>query len=195
MPKTLKASDRNAIIRLASTLPVGSPERRTLLVLSKNASSRVDRDEWGTVADGFEGMFSKATKDANKWAKRMWPQNAGVKLLKTSDFDHDNGDSQRYGYSANTTAKVELWVGRGNEVYEITLTEDTQPPELDELGVMEVDLDKNVIYAEWDDQMSGTPSSYKASKGWKSVQNSLTSDIEEVLINQILELDRDTRAR
>lgn len=191
--KSFTSTDRSALIRLASVLPVGSPERKTLLVLSKNASSRVDRDDWGLVADGFENVFSKATADADVWAKRMWPQNAGVKLLGTKDFDH--GDPKR-GYSANTTAKVELWVGREKEVYEITLSEDTQPV----VGDMEVDSDRNVIEAEWDDQMDSNTQarirgSYKASEGWKSVQNDLTSDVEEVLINQIQELGRDIRTR
>ena len=38
MPRTLTASDRRSLIRLASTLPVGSPERKAILNGLKAAS-------------------------------------------------------------------------------------------------------------------------------------------------------------
>ena len=43
MSKNLTASDRKALIRLASSLPAGSPERRAILAgLQKGASTRGD---------------------------------------------------------------------------------------------------------------------------------------------------------
>jgi hypothetical protein len=150
---------------------------------ASKGASRVDRGDWSVVATDFEKVFAKAVGDVDKWAKRVWPQNAGVSLKSTKDSDHDNGDPQRYGYSANTTAKVELWVGREEKTFEITLTEDTQPPELDEGGEMEVDLDKNVIEMEWDTPLTAGPwaRKHKGREGESRVVKSLTTSIEDGL--------------
>ncbi len=150
---------------------------------SKRAS-RVDRDAWSVVANDFEKVFSNAVGKANTWAKRRWPGDAGASLKSTKDSDHDNGDPQRYGYSASTTAKVELWVGRETKVLEITLMEDTQPPELDEWGEMEVDSDKNVIGMEWDTILGtgGWHKKYKGREGESRVIKSLTDSMEDGLV-------------
>ncbi len=47
MARTLTASDRKSLIRLASTLPVGSPERKAILA----GLSRVAGRRWKSVAD------------------------------------------------------------------------------------------------------------------------------------------------
>jgi len=45
MPRSLTAADRSALIRLASTLPSGSEERRAILAgLSKSAATRYDHN-------------------------------------------------------------------------------------------------------------------------------------------------------
>lgn len=150
---------------------------------ASKGASRVDRDEWSAVATDFEKVFAKAVGDVDKWAKREWPQNAGASLKSTKDSDHDNGDPQRYGYSANTTAEVELWVGREGKTFEITLTEDTQPPELDEDGELQVDLDKNVIEMEWDTPLppGSWARKHKGREGESRVIKSLTTGIEDGL--------------
>ena len=54
MSRTLTATDRSALIRLASTLPAGSPERRAILAGLKTSTSRYGWDysdsEWAEKA-------------------------------------------------------------------------------------------------------------------------------------------------
>jgi hypothetical protein len=46
MPRTLTASDRRSLIRLASTLPAGSPERKAILAGLKKAGRKVSIHEY-----------------------------------------------------------------------------------------------------------------------------------------------------
>ncbi len=66
MTRTLTASDRRSLIRMASTLPVGSPERKAILAgLSKKASGSKEARyrSWGksTSADVMNNWRSKDT--------------------------------------------------------------------------------------------------------------------------------------
>jgi hypothetical protein len=54
MAKTLTATDRKSLIKLASTLPVGSGERRVILAgLKKEAGFGTYRDQLGVFISGF----------------------------------------------------------------------------------------------------------------------------------------------
>ena len=87
MSKTLTASDRTALIRLASALPAGSDERRA--ILSKMAGrdphedARAMIDNW---QDGLDPLFSavrdleSALKDAKKVVDTLDRRGAGGTL-------------------------------------------------------------------------------------------------------------------
>ncbi len=70
MPRKLTASDRKTLIRLASTLPKGSEERRAILAgLSRKAS----RKSGGHVGDSVKAMLEgahRSTVDAQKFLSR-----------------------------------------------------------------------------------------------------------------------------
>lgn len=51
MPRTLTAADRSALIRLASTLPVGSEGRRAVLTALKKTASRYPVPSKGPTED------------------------------------------------------------------------------------------------------------------------------------------------
>jgi len=77
MPRTLTAADRSALIRLASTLPVGTPERKALLTgLRRTASLGKHVNLQGIVEGYTEGptrelmMFGPLVPVAT-WAKAM----------------------------------------------------------------------------------------------------------------------------
>jgi len=58
MSRTLTASDRKSLIRLASTLPSGSAERKAILAgLKKSASSKVAAMSSGVLADNLARLF------------------------------------------------------------------------------------------------------------------------------------------
>ena len=76
MPKTLTATDRSALIRLASTLPAGTQERRAILAgLSKIASDvyRVESALFGKgLASGFlNGMLSLSRDNSGKVDEKL----------------------------------------------------------------------------------------------------------------------------
>ena len=45
MSRTLTAQDRSSLIRLASSLPMGSPERKSVLGLAKRADIKVTQKD------------------------------------------------------------------------------------------------------------------------------------------------------
>lgn len=61
MPRTMTAADRKSLIRLASTLPAGSPERREILKYAVSPAHYADKDrdyqkyayELGTAFAGY----------------------------------------------------------------------------------------------------------------------------------------------
>ncbi len=99
MSRTLTASDRSALIRLASTLPAGSAERRAILAgLSKvsfkeGQSVRVDMSHKALSSTAYNdldpvgGDAVVATKDeirslgAKKQRGRVWVKAKGGKAL------------------------------------------------------------------------------------------------------------------
>lgn len=74
MARTLTASDRRSLIRLASTLPKGSPERRTILAgLSKQASVEGETfDLMGQLSPDFGAQSAGAWVDDVTYGKRRW---------------------------------------------------------------------------------------------------------------------------
>ena len=70
MSRKLTASDRSALIRLASTMPAGSPERKAILAGLKTArfssSSEIMR-EWrsGESPEAQKGVLGSALADAH----------------------------------------------------------------------------------------------------------------------------------
>lgn len=91
MSRTLTAADRSRLIRLASTMPVGSPERKAILDgLGKEASSA-----WSiarTDAEVFERSMLNARKLSNDLLKMIreeplpqlegFPGEIGAKAIK-----------------------------------------------------------------------------------------------------------------
>jgi len=76
MSRTLTASDRSALIRLASSLPAGSPERKAILAgLSKTGTARSGWDysdaEWAKLAmDSAKSLGATTVKEYLLKAKR-----------------------------------------------------------------------------------------------------------------------------
>ena len=84
MSKTLTASDRKSLIRLASTLPVGSPERRAILAglskapVAKSASTLGKKVSLQGLIEGYQDnnpnrllMMFGPSVDLNTWIKAM----------------------------------------------------------------------------------------------------------------------------
>jgi len=90
MPRTLTASDRRSLIRLASTMPVGSPERKAILAgLSQSAgmlSSNIDPDR-------VEG-FNRVENMIKPMVKRNGPFDQIVKLI-AEEADLMEGDMHK----------------------------------------------------------------------------------------------------
>ena len=83
MSRTLTASDRSALIRLASTLPAGSEERRAILAgLSKKASGGITMWTADMSADFIVGGeytdYTFATVTTNKIEKELLSEADGI---------------------------------------------------------------------------------------------------------------------
>ena len=83
MPRSFSASDRSVLVRFASSLPKGSPERRTILLdLTRSASgASVSKKSSYTIVDSDGDDFSPEA--AKKRAKRTI--NGAKKLLKSAE--------------------------------------------------------------------------------------------------------------
>ncbi|NBQ99702.1 MAG: hypothetical protein EBT79_05040 [Actinobacteria bacterium] len=69
MSRTLTAADRSALIRIASTMPVGSTERRAILAGLSQASTRVAALDVDDIARILRNEFSIRATEASKSAK------------------------------------------------------------------------------------------------------------------------------
>ena len=103
MSRTLTAADRSALIRLASTMPVGSPERKAILAgLSKKAEAPaprgVDTDAW----QQFSGNVNKSVALLEK---------AGARLVKydpnDGQFNYAYFSAGPYKFTLNAQALVD----------------------------------------------------------------------------------------
>lgn len=72
MSRTLTASDRRSLIRMASTMPVGSPERKAILVgLAKAPVVHRTRKNARAKLNGFEQVHIKAMRDTLDRVERL----------------------------------------------------------------------------------------------------------------------------
>ena len=80
MSRTLTASDRSALIRLASTMPAGSPERRAILAgLQKTAGGPNTEAEWQEFLDMQEryappAVYHQYVREYHEWQKTQKPK-------------------------------------------------------------------------------------------------------------------------
>ena len=89
MSRTLTAADRSALIRLASTLPVGSAERKAILAgLSKQAEAPAPRGVDMAAWQQFSGNVDKSVALLEK---------AGARLVK---YDPNDGQFDYAYFSA-----------------------------------------------------------------------------------------------
>lgn len=102
MPRTLTAQDRASLIRLASSLPAGSPERKAILAgLSKSAGSKeLDLLESSDLAD-YEEVTLRVVKRfkfqvfaRNGVAYKVVVRSVGV---DDSDASFTESDAKEYG--------------------------------------------------------------------------------------------------
>ena len=74
MPRTLTASDRARLIRLASTMPVGTPERRAILAALSKTSARVDLPKHlHALSAKVYADYKRALDGAKDEVLRKWP--------------------------------------------------------------------------------------------------------------------------
>ena len=93
MSRSLTASDRSVLIRLASTLPVGSPERRAILTgLQKAAGGPNTEAEWQEFLDMQErysppAVYHQYVREYHAWKKKKETQ--GRKGSRTAGLPYD----------------------------------------------------------------------------------------------------------
>jgi len=94
--RTLTASDRKALIRLASTLPTGSEERKAVLSgLQKTASQsklRKSLDAYGKELNVSEQIMISAIKDLEAALKSMGGLSMNMRRLAATPFGEDPQD-------------------------------------------------------------------------------------------------------
>jgi hypothetical protein len=84
--KTLTASDRKRLIRLASSMPKGSPERRAILAgLTKAAAGLTKAAGRKTLSDLLNAATAHYLSEAAKYIERNAPRELGLKV-KFNDF-------------------------------------------------------------------------------------------------------------
>jgi hypothetical protein len=100
MSRTLTAADRSALIRLASTLPAGSEERRAILTGLKEAARRTpitmqelrDLDDGGTLLlekRDWNGPTLDSFKLKGRGAERAWKE---LSRLRSPVYDPATGN-------------------------------------------------------------------------------------------------------
>ena len=88
MSRTLSASDRKALIKMAGSLPVGSPERKAILMgLAKAPVVHRTRKFASAKLNGFERSHIKAMRDHLDRVERLIER---VTLNDASDEDLEN---------------------------------------------------------------------------------------------------------
>jgi hypothetical protein len=122
MSRTLTAADRSALIRLASTLPAGSPERKAILAgLGKKANAGPS----GTLdlrSLGPKGLLQHAVDIV----KRTRPfeiddDNAPVRGLKTTVYPNASDPVVSAGYGVYTVHFSDSTVGEDGDDYALTV--------------------------------------------------------------------------
>lgn len=122
MSRKLTASDRSALIRLASTLPAGSEERRAILAgLSKKANA------WPSGTLDLRSLGQKGLlQHAVDIVKRTRPfeiddDNADVRGLKTTVYPNASGPVVSAGYGVYTVHFSDSTVGEDRDDYALTV--------------------------------------------------------------------------
>ena len=125
MSRSLTASDRSALIRLASTLPKGSKERKAILAGLKEAARRtpitlqelLDLDEGGTLLlekRDWNGRSLDSFKLKGRGAERAWKE---LSRLRSPVYDPATGnvyDSRgRNNYRVRNATGTPKRAGRG----------------------------------------------------------------------------------
>ncbi|MBQ73289.1 MAG: hypothetical protein CMJ67_10335 [Planctomycetaceae bacterium] len=102
MPRTITAADRSALIRLASTMEKGSPERKAILAgLSKQAEAPMPDDVGAEVWQQFSGKVNKSVALLER---------AGARLVKYNprrgpfDYAHFTAGPYKFALSAEDLA-------------------------------------------------------------------------------------------
>ena len=131
MSRTLTASDRNRLIKMASTMTVGSPERKailkglkktTLAGLSKKAGAVYQTGTLDLRSLGQKGLLQHAVDIV----KRTRPfetddDNADVRGLKTTVYPNASGPVESSGYGVYTVHFSDSTVGEDRDDFALTV--------------------------------------------------------------------------